>query len=233
MAVDFSATDHPKGQSALLHRELRLQRGFTLIELVIAMLLMSIVVSAAAYGISLALKAYEHSQGAEVSKQQAQLALWSMLRSQLYSAYPYQNPSLNGEPYTYFQGSEGELRFVTLAPARIVSSETGMIMSWYRVGGKAVGRGKVVGGVSYGERIVTHQDLEHLRGGRREEGLRVAESLGELVFSYYDKKTKKWLKVWSGKRRQGLPAAVRVSVETPAGEQYQKVFELPVSREAN
>jgi general secretion pathway protein J len=92
------------------------RRGFTLVEVVLAVSIAAVVVLLATAGLRVGLRAWESGQR-RADLQQESRALVELISESLAGTFPYQGrPGLSPERVVLFQGEPEEVRFVTSAP---------------------------------------------------------------------------------------------------------------------
>ena len=199
------------------------RRGFTLVELVIALAILAMIAGSVAAGIRLAVGSIESGEAVAHDAARLRAALGIVERAMM-SADPMPIPS--GDNTTaFFVGQEKSVRFLTAGAPAAQGGGLRLISFFERTGG---------GG--YGIAMATASPF---RAGGAEgwEGTEKARTLvpggGELAFSYSAGPTKEgaweWLPSWDLKETGSLPAAVRVefSVPSPSGSR-KTAFVVPV-----
>ena len=200
------------------------RRGFTLLELVIALAILAMIAGSVAAGIRLAAGSIE--RGEAVTRDAARLrAAVGIFERAIMSADPLPIP-VGDNTTAYFAGEEKSVRFLTAgAPSAVHGGGLRLISFFQRTGGEG-------GGIA----VATASPFR-AEGAERWEGTEKARILvpggGELAFSYSPGPTKEgaweWLPSWDPKETGRLPAAVRVefSVPSPTGSR-KTAFVVPV-----
>jgi len=200
------------------------RRGFTLLELVIALAILAMIAGSVAVGIRLAVASIE--RGEAVTREAARLrAVVEIFERALLSADPLPIP-VGDNTTAYFAGEEKRLRFLTAgAPSAAQGGGLRLISFFQRTGGEGDGI------------AVATASPFRTEGAERWEGTDKSRILvpggGELAFSYSPGPTEEgaweWLPAWDPKETGGLPAAVRVefSVSSPSGSR-KTAFVVPV-----
>ena len=190
------------------------RRGFTLLELVIALAILAMIAGSVAAGIRLAVASI--GRGEAVTREAARLrAAVGIFERALMSADPLPIP-VGDNTTAYFAGEEKRVRFLTGgAPSATHGGGLRLISFFERTGGGG-------GGIA----VATSSPFR-AEGAERWEGTEKSRVLvpggGELAFSYSAGPTKEgaweWLPAWNRKEAGRLPAAVRVefSVPSPSG----------------
>ncbi len=196
------------------------QKGFTLIEVVIAMSLL-VLITLILYGaLYLGHRAVEKAQSRSEQSQRLRLA-GELLGGYIRSAYPY-HASPN-DPAVFFSGEEHRLTFVS-------ALSTGM-------GGRGMSEVSVFwdgeigrkGNLNFEERMPVR-----LGGGEGEgysNSLVLRQNIGDFHIEYLDPQSEDehWVEQWDGADRRMLPRAVRLSYQAENGDRRQRVFPIMMS----
>jgi len=199
------------------------RRGFTLLELVIALVILALIAGSVAAGIRLAAGSIE--RGEAVTRDAARLrAALGIFERALMSADPLPIP-VGDNTTAFFVGEEKGVRFLTAGAPAVSGGGLRLISFFERTGGGGNG--------------IAMATASPFRAGGAEEwdGMEKSRILvprgGELAFSYSAGPTKEgaweWLPSWDLKETGRLPAAVRVefSVPSPSGPR-KTAFVVPV-----
>jgi general secretion pathway protein J len=200
------------------------RRGFTLLELVIALTILAMIAGSVAAGIRLAVASIE--RGEAVTRDAAKLrAVVGIFERALMSADPLPIP-MGDKSTPYFAGEEKSVRFLTAgAPFAVHGGGLRLISFFERTGGEG-------GGIA----VATASPFRD-EGAERWEGTEKARILipggGELAFSYSAGPTEEgaweWVPAWDQKEMGRLPAGVRVEFSVPTSSGPRRTaFVVPV-----
>lgn len=186
---------------------MRPARGFTLLELLISLMLISLV-SLGVYGaLGFGANALERGTSRSIENQRVRAALALIVRK-LKSAYPLML-LVDGERLVYFFGGEEELRFVASADRPeigglekvsyfIKEDEDGEHGLWMRISAPTL-----------------PADLAEEREGSLYLEAEVLSDVDELVWEYFGQQQNEdeeaWHETWNGEEEPKLPQAVRLS----------------------
>jgi general secretion pathway protein J len=187
------------------------QFGFTLLELLIALSLSTLVMLVLAGGMNIVLKNWIRSSNVLEESLDNVLVLLQIERS-LAGAFPhtYFDKDEN-KKYIFFEGEEDKMAWVsTVSPGR----QTGL-MAWQLLPNKAETGIEIRVVPAYAsnptERLEEHSTVMTALEGYK----------ASFEYLYVDEKIEddsKWLKEWDAKELQGLPHAVRVHLESEVDE---------------
>jgi general secretion pathway protein J len=167
--------------------------GFTLLELILAIAILSIVTLIIGSGFRLGINAWERGES-EATETQRLRVLSGLMTQQLKSAYPYRM-EIEGKMVEIFRGSPNSVLFVT----SLVDSSYGGF-KWVRYVYED-------GILKYKEGILPDKGLFERLSGDEE----ILESdIGEVRFTYLSSDGKEWKDSWEF--GDGLPGAVRVKI---------------------
>lgn len=172
--------------------------GFTLLELVLSLILISLLALVSYGTLNLCLRGARHGEAATANLQQLRVARQYLERS-LGSALPsLQNPG----PWPYFEGEPQELKFLT--PVPLQAHQPGGV---YHLRVLAVPDEQGVNGLAVEEikALVWQEDPQKI-----ETRLFLIRGLGSLRFTYLAGETE--FHTWHADRQKGLPEKVRVSL---------------------
>lgn len=171
-------------------------RGFTLIEVLLAVSILAVVVVLATTALRVGLRAWEAGQR-RVDRQQESRALVELVSDTLAGAFPYfgrlgQNP----DRVVLFEGDPDEVRFVTSAPPLALDTP---IAPFHAV---VLGR-KGENALRLIERLVP-TDEPFAPGPERV----LSRSITHFSLAYRDE-SGAWQEKWDGREAGGLPTAIR------------------------
>jgi general secretion pathway protein J len=174
-------------------------RGFTLLEVVLAVSILAVVVLLATASLRIGLRAWEAGQR-RVNLQQENRALVELITEALAGALPYQGRiGQNPERIVLFEGEPDEVRFVTNAPPLALDAPAAPFHA------VVLGR-KGADGLRLIERLVPTEEPfasgdEHV----------LSRSIARFNLAYRDEDGV-WQERWDGRETGGLPTAVRLEL---------------------
>jgi general secretion pathway protein J len=175
--------------------------GFTLVEILLAMAILSLIALVMGSSLGLGLRAWDKGE-AEADRSQRARVLVDRLSQQLKSTFPYQ-VVIEGKKSVLFAGYPASLRFALVSP-------TGFKWAEYYVKD---------GSLVYREGILPDKAVAERVDG---EGEVLDPKVSSVEFGYFSAAEGQWVNTWnSGK---SLPSAVRIK----AGDYPQVVVSLPI-----
>jgi general secretion pathway protein J len=168
--------------------------GFTLIEIILAMTIMSIVTLIVGSVFRLGINAWEKGE-AETEETQKLRILSGLISQQVKSAYPYRM-MYEDESSVIFEGDENSMIFVTTLTE---ASYAGF--KWVRYMYDD-------GVLYYKEGMLPDKELHDKIEGDEEV---FDPEIGEVTFSYFDAREEEWLDSWEF--GEGFPDAVRIKID--------------------
>lgn len=196
-------------------------KGFTLIELSIAMTLLALIAMTLYGAFYLGHRSVEKAQARSEQSQQLRF-VGDLLAGYIRSTYPYR-PSLR-DPAIFFSGMESQLTFVSA----LSSGMGGRGMSEIRISWEEEGDGA-------GLLTLEEQTPLRLEGQGEDAGYRnrVVLSQGVRTFrmDYLDSQSEaeRWVEQWDGREKRALPRAVRFNLRGDRGEGIHWVFPIMMS----
>ena len=193
------------------------ERGFTLLELLMALAIVGALVVIAFSGVRIALAAWRQGEDRAEAHQHMRSIVLSLARS-VSATYPYSAPRGQAPtPELLFTGTESRLEFVTQAapyPASIPVAFTAVVVE--------LGTRDERPGLVIRQRVLPNRDPFT-------EATVVFNdpSLTELSFSYLDE-AGAWQSTWETEVSKRLPRAIRISVGGTIGGRAQTLLPLTV-----
>ncbi len=174
-------------------RKIKSESGFTLIEVIAAMTILSIVMVIIAYGFYLGIDAWNRGDKETVATQKIRV-LSGLFHQQLKSAYPYEM-NIDDEKAVIFKGTSDSIMFVT----SLTDSSVGGF-KWVRYSFEN-------GTLMYNEGILPDKELDEASGGKDKI---VDTELEKVEFSYYSSNEQEWEESWEF--GEELPGAVKITI---------------------
>jgi prepilin-type N-terminal cleavage/methylation domain-containing protein len=182
-------------------RRLADERGFTLVELLIAMALVVALVTIAFLGLRVAVRSWVQGEDRAEAHQQVRSVALTLARA-MAGAYPYRaSRGVAPQPVVLFEGTEQRVEFVTQAapvPAAIPIAFTAVSL--------ALDDGNEPG------LLVRQRALPNREPFTEAEIVYRDPSVTALRFAYLDDNG--WQDRWDGAESKGTPRAVRITVAT-------------------
>ncbi|HEY7366088.1 MAG TPA: type II secretion system protein GspJ [Methylomirabilota bacterium] len=181
-------------------------RGFTLLELLIALAIVAALLAIAFGGLRVALAAWTQGEDRADAHQHLR-GVAAVLARAVGSAYPYRAPAgQSPEPVLLFQGTEQRLQLVTQAapfPAAIP-----VAFSAVAIGLETIEEGPA---------LIVRQRVMPNRDPFTEAPVLLRDTgINRVEFRYLNA-TGTWQETWDGETENGLPRAVRITLATPGG----------------
>ncbi len=169
------------------------RKGFTLIEMIFAMTIMSLVAMIIAYAFHLGTDAWKRGER-ETGETQKLRVLSGLFYQQLKSAYPYQIDIDDGKA-VFFEGESDSITFVTT----LTDSSFGGF-KWVRYSFKN-------GTLLYKEGLLPDKEWDEETEGKEKV---VDTDLGSIEFSFYSADEEEWSESWDF--GEYLPGAIKIKI---------------------
>lgn len=180
------------------------EKGFTLLEILIAMTILSLIAVIIGASLRLGIRAWERGE-ADIESSQNIRFFVERLSQQIKSAYPYQM-QIDGEKAIAFQGKSDSIFFVT---SSVRDNEGGL--KWFSYFVKD-------GSLTVQEGILPDKKVMEKIS---ENGEVLDLNISELKFGYFSSEKKEWKESWDSKTE--LPGAVKIE----AGQMPPIVVSVP------
>ncbi len=201
------------------------ERGFTLLEMVVSLLVLALIAGTLALSFRLATGSMERGEGAARETARLRAGIGILVRA-VRSADPAGIPMDNGASAPYFAGERDRIRFLSAASAASITGRGFRLLAFF--GGKdAEGSGMALS-ESAPFRVGGAQ------GWEGEDAARVIiRGADDVAFSFSEGPSKEgtweWVDDWDAAQKGRLPAAVRVEFSTPSdGGSLTTSFVVPV-----
>ena len=203
------------------NRKSKIQNGFTLIELTIAITLLALIAVTLYGAFYLGQRAVEKSQTRSEESQRLRSA-GDLLAGYIRSAYPFRDSRQNQS--IRFSGQVDRLTFVSA----LSSGMGGRGMSEVTISWQGGEDG--AGLLALEEKIPVRLESEGESGGYRNSVV-VGQGIRGLRIEYLDPQGEEehWVDQWDGGERKALPRAVRLKYQGDNGEEVQWVFPIMMS----
>jgi general secretion pathway protein J len=178
----------------IYRRRLTNKSGFTLLEILIAMTIMSIITLIVGSVFRLGVNSWDKGE-AETGETQKLRILSGLLSQQIKSAYPYKM-LIDEDQTTIFKGESDSLMFVTTLAEPVYAG-----FKWVRYFYED-------GVLYYKEGRLPDKEFHNKMSGDEEV---LDPEIGEVTFSYYLSSEEEWVDEWD--EEEGFPDAVRVRID--------------------
>ncbi|NOT54122.1 MAG: prepilin-type N-terminal cleavage/methylation domain-containing protein [Deltaproteobacteria bacterium] len=200
-------------------------RGFTLLELIISLAIMSMIVVVVSAAFNLGLDSVDRGEFRALENQRARAALTQITR-QLKSAYPLAMQTEKGTT-VYFTGNANEVSFVASTGRPEVG---GLEKITYFLRENDGRRGLWMRTSS----PTLPADLINNREGPLQQETEILPDVESIGWEYLKitqpRNKEEWLKKWSGFDEQQLPAVIRLSWRAPLGQlPHEWYIEVPIA----
>jgi prepilin-type N-terminal cleavage/methylation domain-containing protein len=200
------------------------QKGFTLIEVILAMTIFALMGTVLYGAFSLSHSAVEKSQRSFENNQKLR-AVDELLGSYIRSAYPYRSSPQDSA--LLFAGEEAELTFVSSFSLAMGGRGMAKVRLFWEGDEKHAGLLRLEEETPV--RVLSEEGNEGHEGLRN--GLVVREGVKEFRITYLDPQSdeEKWEERWDTMERNTLPRAIRLHYLTKEGREVQWVFPVMMS----
>lgn len=171
------------------------ERGFTLLELIIAFAILGVIILIIGSGLRIGVKAWE--KGEEIVDETQRIRVpWERLSFELRSAYPYQTDKMADKKIA-FEGKSDSLSFVTSA----IETDGKGGLKWVSYYIKD-------NGLMLKEKRLPDKELDEAKGKE----IILDPWIKDIRFEYYEKNKEDWETYWDSKEKGRLPEVIKVSI---------------------
>jgi general secretion pathway protein J len=202
------------------NRKSKIENGFTLIEVTIAITLLSLIVVMLYGSFYLGERAIAKAQ-ARSDQSQAVRTFEELLAGYVHSAYPYHAAARNLA--VYFIGDDRSVEFVSSLSVGL----GGRGMAKVRVSSELVG--------NQGATVTLEEEMpvrvsEKDKGGGYSNSIVIAEGLRGFRIEYLDSasENESWVDEWDGRQRRALPRAIRLVYRDGRGQEVRRAFPIMI-----
>jgi len=207
------------------NRQSKIENGFTLIEVTIAITLLTLIVLMLYGSFYLGERAMAKAQ-ARSDQSQSLRTFEEFLAAYIHSAHPYR--ATTRDPAVYFIGDDRSVEFVS----SLSTGLGGRGMAKVRIAADSAGRGGST--LTLEEEMPVRVSDKELGGGGGGGGYRnsivLAEGLRSFRIEYLDPQSEDehWAEEWDGRQRRALPRAVRLIFRGERGGEVRWVFPIMI-----
>lgn len=171
------------------------ERGFTLLELIIAFAILGVIILIIGSGLRIGVKAWEKGEEIVDETQRIRI-LWERLSFEIRSTYPYQTDKMADKKIA-FEGKSDSISFVTSA----VETDGKGGMKWVSYYTKD-------NGLMLKEKRLPDKELDEAKGKE----IILNPWIKDIRFEYYEKNKEDWETYWDSKEKGRLPEVIKVSI---------------------
>jgi len=193
------------------------QKGFTLLELMIALTILGLMITAIFSSLRLGLRAWQKGEERVEQYQRIRVVL-EMLETQLRSIYPYRiEDKETKEKFPFFRGEKDSIKFVSSVSFK-TEEPMGLCLVWYRVRREDRDLGYAPAKAFLAsEELILNEDIFEEETLEEREGVELFPEVKHISFQYYGKKKgderEEWNEKWDAKEEKVLPSAVKISID--------------------
>ena len=195
----------------------RHQRGFTLVELLLALAIVGALVAIAFGGLRLAVSAWQRGEDRAEAHQHVRSVALGLARA-MSSAYPYRaSRSVAPDPVVLFAGTETRVEFVSQTPPfpfAIPIAFTAVVLSFEETGEPGL--------------VIKQRALPNQEPFDKAETVYRDPSVTALKLAYLDEGGG-WKDTWDGVEAKATPKAVRITVATSLNGRVEELPPITVS----
>lgn len=201
----------------ILIRRVRGRRGFTLVEVMIALTLLALIMTILYSAFYLSQRAVEKTR-VRVEAGQSIRAVPQFLGSYLHSAYPYRSPP--GAGSLFFSGDENRLSFVSAFSAGMGGRGFARVTLFWDEGAN--------GTLTLDEE--TPLRLEGDAGGGYKNSIVLGQGIRDFRMDYLELEgdQERWEERWEGQEKKNLPRAVRLRYRLEQGGEENWIFPVMI-----
>jgi general secretion pathway protein J len=206
-----------------------MSRGFTLIEVTITLTVLGFILLIIFGAFRLGLSAWEKGESTKEEYENVRI-ISQLISRQIKSIVPYKVKTQKAEgDYLAFEGKPQAMKFVSAVSMKAKQPE-GFVYAIYEFEEGRKGEGRLV---LYEQRALNKDLFEETP--KEESGVSLCEGISNVRFEYYREedpeknRSESWQEEWNAKEEEGLPSAIRMTIDYDGGDKGKLPLTLLVS----